>query len=275
MEEMAALFVAILSGSVALIGLSFVKDRYERTLLTRLFFSALGVRLVFTLALYASGLVNTLGGMDDTIWTGMWGRSRHWGVAGPDSVESAFGSGNIQANAGWVYAGSWFYYLLNMRSQLALAALNCFLNALVVLVIYKTAREFFEEKACRFVAWIAVFMPGFLIWSALTVKETWLIFFEITTFYLVWRMSRRRDLPSILPHAALIGLAGACNVEGRAMIDRGPDERQADRHVHARLEAQHLHGTRPLIVIHGHDQIEIIAPGPEKQRIGRQGPIDQ
>jgi hypothetical protein len=90
-----------------------------------------------------------------------------------------------------------------MRSQMALACLNCLLNSLVVLVIYKASREFFEEKASKFVAWVAVFMPGFLIWSAMTVKETWLILFEISTFYMVWRMSRQRDLRAFISYGVV------------------------------------------------------------------------
>jgi len=59
-------------------------------------------------------------------------------------------------------------------------------------VIYKASREFFEEESSAFVSFIGALMPGFLIWSALTVKESWLILFGISTFYATWRFTRER-----------------------------------------------------------------------------------
>ena len=197
------LFVAL--GVVTSLALQLVRDGRERAFLMRLFWVAFGLRFAFTVIFYATGLVKVLGGADDTGWSGMWGLSQLWHGFGPDSISSVYARDVIQANLGWHYFGTWFYYLLGEGSQSALAVLNCYANTLVVLVTYQSARLFFSPRACGFVAWVAAIMPGFLIWSALTVKETWLILFQISTFYVIWKFSRQRNPIVMIAQIAIIG----------------------------------------------------------------------
>ena len=205
--DSAALIVLILCAALGGIGLNLVKDPQERALLTRLFFAALGVRALFTIAFYATGLVNMLGGADDTGWNTMWQDASMWHNYGPSGLGVVYDPEVIKGNNGWRFFGTYFYFFLNARSQMALAFFNCFANSVLVLVIYKSARLFFSSKACVFVSWVAVCMPGFLTWSALTVKEPWLILFEISTFYAIWRLSRERNPLLLLGFASLaIGL---------------------------------------------------------------------
>jgi len=191
METTGALIVAFLCAVAAIVGLQFVRDVEERKLLARLFFAAFALRTVFTFLCYFTGIINILGGADDVGWRGAWGLSQQWRMSGPDSFWSLYDPTIIKSNPGWRYFSTLFYYLLGIRSQMALAIFNGFLNSLTVLVIYKVAREFFSRRASVFAASAAVIMPGFLIWSALTIKETWLILFEITVLFTVLRLSRR------------------------------------------------------------------------------------
>src|SRR6478609_3344776 len=77
-----------------------------------------------------------------------------------------------------------------------------------------------------------------------------------------------------LDHGAVVGDARARDVEGSAVVDRGPDDRQADRHVDARLEAEHLDGAVPLVVVHRDDEVVVAAAGEEEQGVRREGPVD-
>ncbi len=197
------LFIAL--GAATSLALQLVRDGRERAFLMRLFWFAFGLRFAFALILYATGLINVLGGADDTGWQGMWGISQAWHDFGPDSLATVYAPDVIKANPGWRYFGTYFYYLLGEGSQGALAVLNCYANTLMVLVTYQSARLFFSPRACGFVAWVAAIMPGFLIWSALTVKESWLILFQISTFYVVWKFSRQRNPLVMLAQIATIG----------------------------------------------------------------------
>ena len=74
--------------------------------------------------------------------------------------------------------------------------------------------------------------------------------------------------------AALVGLAGAGDVESGAVIDGGADHGEADGDVHACLQAEDLYGTMALIVIHGDHHVEIAARGAEEQCVGGKRAFD-
>src|SRR5215831_11290438 len=65
----------------------------------------------------------------------------------------------------------------------------------------------------------------------------------------------------------MLGLAGAGDIEGRAVIDAGANEGQADRDVHATLDAEILHGDEALVVILRHDDVELTPARPHEDRI--------
>src|SRR5689334_12342641 len=71
-----------------------------------------------------------------------------------------------------------------------------------------------------------------------------------------------------LDHAALVGLAGAGDVEGGAVVDAGADHRQAHGDVDACLEAEHLDRAVPLVVVHRHDEVEVPTAGAEEHGVG-------
>src|SRR5471032_1291093 len=74
--------------------------------------------------------------------------------------------------------------------------------------------------------------------------------------------------------AAFIGNSFACDIKRRPMIHRRADHFQPDRHVHARLEPEHLDRTMSLIVIHRDHEVEVTTARTEKERVGRQGTGD-
>ncbi len=210
MEYTAALIIIVICSTLSLFFISLEKDPFDRGFLIRLFLAAFGVRILFTFAFYAFGLVHIFGGADDTGWAVMWDRSRYWETSGPESMWEAVYGPAAPGNGGFQYFGAWFYHLLGMQSQLALACLNGCINSLTVLIIYKASREFFSHKASAFVAWVAVFLPSFLVWSALTVKEPWVIFFAIATFYAVYKLSTQlqNTLPLVTYTPLIILLIG-------------------------------------------------------------------
>ena len=203
--DSSAIFLIVALGVLASLAFTAESNLRERAFLLRLFWVAFGLRLVFAALLYLTDLVSVLGGGDDLGWRWMFKIALVWHDFGPDGLNTVYAPEVLKTNQGWLYFGTWFYYFLGERSQSALTVVNCFANTLVVLVTYKTAREFFQPRACGFVAWVAALMPGFLIWSALTVKESWLILFQISAFYAVWKLSRQRNPVLVLGLAAIIG----------------------------------------------------------------------
>src|SRR3990172_7535890 len=72
-----------------------------------------------------------------------------------------------------------------------------------------------------------------------------------------------------LYHAAWIRGAGARDVEGGAVIDRGADDGEADGDVDPPFEADQLQRDMSLIVVHGDHGIEFAALQAVEERIGR------
>jgi hypothetical protein len=56
------------------------------------------------------------------------------------------------------------------------------------------------------------------------------------------------------------------------MIDRGPDDRQAERDIHGLAERQQLDRNQSLVVIAGDDGVELAAGGADEHSVGRKGP---
>lgn len=206
LEWSLALMVALLGAGAVTGALTLVPEPRDRALLLKLFFAALLLRVALALVAYATGLADALGGADDIGWRASWIHSRYWrGWFGhelyssrqgllkqvfPDGFADLYKSGSLH-NQGYHIFSSYFFYILDERSQVALAMVNCVMGAIVPLFVYKAAREFFSEKAGALAAWAAVLLPSFVAWSILTIKETWVMVFEIAVFYLVWRCARQ------------------------------------------------------------------------------------
>lgn len=206
--DSAAMVTAIVFGGIGLFGISFIKDARERTLLTWIFCVAYALRVMFTLVAYALGIIDALGGGDETGWMTCWDMSRYWrGWLGYiPTIKHVPGQGQLpdtiwhvydrtrQGNLGFHFFIAYFFYLIDVRTQMAVSFINCFMNSMTAVVIYKISRDFFSERASLLAAGAAAILPGYLAWSALTIKETWLILFEIAAFFAMWRAARDRSV---------------------------------------------------------------------------------
>ncbi len=205
LEDSVAMLVCAFFFGLGVILLSLIPDERERTLMLRLFMAAFLLRLVFTLLAYALDLIRVIGGADDEGWQYAWAISRYWrhylpdppnvrdipGVRPPNSFLEVL-SGVYGKNRGWFFYVGYLFNLIDTPSQIALAFVNTFLSSLTPCVIYRVTRSYFSEKASLIAAGAAVIFPGFIAWSALTIKEPWLIFLEIFVFYLCWESFRSR-----------------------------------------------------------------------------------
>ena len=74
--------------------------------------------------------------------------------------------------------------------------------------------------------------------------------------------------------AAWTGFSGAGNAERRAMIGRGTDEGQPERHVHTLLEGECLERHQRLVVIHANGGVVGRAGAGMEQSVGGMRPGD-
>ena len=62
----------------------------------------------------------------------------------------------------------------------------------------------------------------------------------------------------------------ACDVERRAVVDRCPDNRQANANVDRVVEVDQFHRNVALIVIHGNGKLEVTVKGFVEERVSRE-----
>src|SRR3989338_5147229 len=67
--------------------------------------------------------------------------------------------------------------------------------------------------------------------------------------------------PQRLFHRTRAGSIAAGYLKRRAVVGRCPDKRQAQRHVDAAIEIEHLERRKALIMIHGHYSVQFIVIG--------------
>src|SRR4051812_20401502 len=72
-----------------------------------------------------------------------------------------------------------------------------------------------------------------------------------------------------LDEAAGVGLAGAGEVEGGAMVDRGPHERETEGHVDAAAEGSVLEHRQALVVVHRQHGVGVLEALRHEQGVGR------
>ena len=206
LETAGALYMCVFFLALGIVGLSLMERGRDRDNLIKLFIAAYILRVLFTLLAYAFGIVELLGGADDTGWKQSWWISRYWlgYETAPPNVADIPGvrppltfwevvNGEYGHNRGWHWIMANFFYLLEIKSQITVSFFNCFFNSLTACVIYRAARDFYSEKAALLAAGACVIFPGFLAWSALTIKEPWVICLEIAAFFFTIRAVRDRN----------------------------------------------------------------------------------
>ena len=206
LQDAGALYVCLFFFAVGIVGLALMERGRDRDNLIKIFIAAYVLRVLFTLLAYALGIVELLGGADDTGWKQSWWIAQYWhgyenappnvadipGVRPPLTFWEVI-NGQYGHNRGWHWIMANFFYLLEIRSQISVSFFNCFFNSLTACVIYRAARDFYSEKAALLAAGACVIFPGFLAWSALTVKEPWIICLEIAAFFFTVRAVRDRN----------------------------------------------------------------------------------
>ncbi len=207
LETAGALYMCVFFLALGVVGLALMDSGRDRDNLIKIFVAAYVLRVLFTLLAYSLGIVELLGGADDTGWKQSWWISRYWlgYETAPPNVADIPGvrppltfwevvNGEYGHNRGWHWIMANYFYLLEIQSQITVSFFNCFFNSLTACVIYRVARDFYSEKASLLAAGACVIFPGFLAWSALTVKEPWVICLEIAAFFFTVRAVRDRNI---------------------------------------------------------------------------------
>lgn len=114
-------------------------------------------------------------------------------------------NGLVEALSHFTGADSYFYawlmsllYAVTDRSLLMLQATSVFVGVVCVFFAWRLAREIFGEREARKVAWVMALFPTVIQYSALTMREVWIVlFFTVGLIGVVRWAKSRRLMPAV------------------------------------------------------------------------------
>jgi hypothetical protein len=150
----------------------------ERDYLLSLIGKAFFVRLVVAVLLDVMGLSMRFAPDEETYATTGWQMALYW------SGDVYVMPWRFRANQplGYFYLNSLLFYVFG-QTQLPIKILNAFMGALSCRYAYLIGRELFGAAVGRRVALLTAFFPSLILWSALNIRDVWVVFLIL---YVSW-----------------------------------------------------------------------------------------
>lgn len=104
---------------------------------------------------------------------------------------------------GYTYLNAFIYYFSGFN-PLIVKLLNTTLGALTAVPLYFLSRSFFSHRVSIIAAALVAFAPSMLFWSTQNLKDTLVVFFSVTSLYLVVKIGRSRSTKSIFLQTILL-----------------------------------------------------------------------
>jgi 4-amino-4-deoxy-L-arabinose transferase-like glycosyltransferase len=100
-------------------------------------------------------------------------------LAIPQEVTASFDG----INRGYPALLGIYFYATRLDSEHSAAALSCAAGAMTAVMAYRMARLLFGEWVAVRVGWLVCFFPSMIVWSIQTIKEPFVILFELVAMY--------------------------------------------------------------------------------------------
>lgn len=170
----------------------------ESLFLRRLMMWGFLARAAVALLFEWTGLSERFAPDEETYQTSGWGMALYW--AGEVFIPPWRFS--TDQPLGYFYINAVFYYFFG-HSEIPLKLVNCGIGVAAGRYAYLLARELFAPAVARRTVTLYMFFPSLVLWSALNIRDIWVIFLII---YVSWK-----SLAVVrgYSHASLLGVIGA------------------------------------------------------------------
>ncbi len=145
-------------------------DAEERRYLRRLLFYGFALRALLAVLLDATGYSRLLAPDEETYATSGWGMALFWSG---DLLLKPWRFNTAQP-LGYFYLNAAYFWLFG-HGELPLKLTNALLGALCGRYVYLIARVLFGAAVARRSALFAAFFPSLVLWSAVNIRDVWVI----------------------------------------------------------------------------------------------------
>jgi 4-amino-4-deoxy-L-arabinose transferase-like glycosyltransferase len=104
---------------------------------------------------------------------------------------------------GYFYLNAFFYYVFG-KTDVPIKLANSFVGAVCIIYVYRLARALFGDAVARRVTQFYAFFPSLVLWSALNIRDVWVVFLILLVSWKSLEVVRGFSLFSML--AVLAGL---------------------------------------------------------------------
>lgn len=194
------LIVAFLLFVVGLFTVRMTHHKDDLSLQTKLFVVAFFARIVAILAVYEGGLLSIVQDADSSGWTMSlpiyvrWQSEGYSVLTAPVALVndlSELDSKNLHVLHLFSYA--LLFLMTGLPGRISAAALNALFGSLIPVLGYRMSIQIFgDSKAARNIGWTLTLLPSLLVFSALTLKEPFVVFFEVFGLYCCVQIAQRR-----------------------------------------------------------------------------------
>lgn len=174
-------------------------DPYERHYLRRLLLYGFLVRAGLALLLETTGYSRLLAPDEETYATSGWGMALFW--AG-DLLLKPWRF-NTHQPLGYFYINAAFFSVFG-HSELPLKLTNALLGALTGRYVYFIARALFGPAVARRSALYAAFFPSLVLWSAVNIRDVWVILLILFVSWKSLQVVKGRSLMALLAVVAAV-----------------------------------------------------------------------
>lgn len=174
-------------------------SREERSVAARLFTVSFLLRVGVAMAVYRLGILGTLGDDDSSGWYAGWGIAQFWkGDPQFAGIHADFMQALRHANQGYYFLAGGVLYLIGAPSRISLAFLSAFVGGLTTILIYRITGRIAGRETAEKAGLLAAFFPSLVVWSAQTLKEPFVVFFECVVVSAVLALRARGSLRVLL-----------------------------------------------------------------------------
>lgn len=101
-----------------------------------------------------------------------------------------------------------FIYYIFGRSSFLIQIINVFVGVLIVFNIYRIGSFLWGERFGQRAAWISTFFPMFILYAAITVRETFILYFLILSLYYLLKWHNKEEIKFFIFSSFLILFGG-------------------------------------------------------------------